>query len=399
MRILVTGANGFVGKNLCATLKTIKDGKNKKHNLNIEEVLEYDITSAEDELNDYCRRADFVFNLAGVNRPKDETEFDEGNAQFVKKLVDTLESHKNFCPVMLSSSVQATLCGRFADSKYGISKLSGEKILFEYCERTGAKAFVFRFPNLFGKWCRPDYNSVVATFCHNKANGLPITVNDPETELELLYIDDLVEYMLKLLKGETYRCDYSGADLIACENGRFCFVPQTHKVRLGCIASLIESFESVPKTLAVPSLVQGSFEKKLYSTYLSYLPKDKAITPLRMNVDERGSFTEIFKTAERGQVSVNVSKPGVTKGMHWHHTKCEVFVVVSGEALIEMRKLGTDEVMSFSVSGKKSEAVYMLPGYTHSITNLSDKEDLVTLIWANESFDPENPDTFFEKVN
>ncbi len=399
MNILVTGADGFVGKNLCEALKTIKDGRRKTDSLTIDEIFEYDINSSCDELDEFCRRADFVFNLAGVNRPKDESEFVAGNFGFAEVLLKTLKKHGNTCPVMFASSVQATLEGRYAQSEYGKSKLMGEELLFNYSKETGASVLVYRFPNLFGKWCRPNYNSAVATFCHNIARNLPITVNDPDTRLELLYIDDLVDEMLLALKGQANRCEYEGLNVLPKDNGRFCYVPTTHKVTLGEIAGLLYSFANQPKTLVMPEIPNGSFEKKLYSTYLSYLPKEKVAIPLKMNVDERGSFTEILKTANCGQFSVNISKPKVTKGMHWHNTKWEFFVVVSGRALIEMRRIGDDEVLSFEVSGDKIEAVHMLPGFTHSITNLSDKDDLVTLMWANEQFDPENPDTFFEKVN
>ncbi|MBQ8623941.1 MAG: NAD-dependent epimerase/dehydratase family protein [Oscillospiraceae bacterium] len=399
MNILVTGACGFVGKNLCETLKTIKDGRNKTHTLTIDEIFEYDINSSPNELDEFCKRADFVFNLAGVNRPKDESEFAAGNALFIEGLLAKLKEHGNTCPVMLASSVQATLVGRYSQSEYGKSKLLGEKIVFDYALETGASVFVYRFPNLFGKWCRPNYNSVVATFCHNIANDLPITVSDPRTELELLYIDDLVEEMLLALEGQAKRCQYDGLNVVPDDDGRFCYAPLTYKVTLGEIADLLCRFAEQPKTLVVPEMPSGSFEKKLYSTYLSYLPKDKICVPLKMNKDDRGSFTEILKTASCGQFSVNITKPGVTKGEHWHNTKWEFFAVVSGEGLIEMRKIGTDEVLSFNVSGDKIEALHMLPGYTHSITNLSETNDLVTLMWANEQFDPEKPDTFFEKVN
>ena len=399
MNILVTGSGGFVGKNLCEALKTIKDGRRKAHSLTIDEIFEYDINSSPAELDEFCKRADFVFNLAGVNRPKDESEFMVGNFGFAQVLLKTLKKHGNTCPIMLASSVQATLEGRYAQSEYGKSKLMGEELVFDYALETGASVFVYRFPNLFGKWCRPNYNSVVATFCHSIAHDLPITINDRDTELELLYIDDLVEEMLLALEGKANRCEYEGLNVLPKDNGRFCYVPSTYKVTLGEIADLLYRFADQPKTLVMPEIPDGSFEKKLYSTYLSYLPKEKIAVPLKMNKDERGSFTEILKTAGCGQFSVNVSKPGVTKGMHWHNTKWEFFVVVSGRALIEMRRIGDDEVLSFEVSGDKIEALHMLPGYTHSITNLSDKDDLVTLMWANEQFDPQKPDTFFEKVN
>lgn len=398
MNILVTGANGFVGKNLCQTLKTIRDGKNRTRSLSIGEIFEYDIDTDPVLLNEYCAKADFVFNLAGVNRPKDQSEFMAGNFGFASTLLDTLKMHGNTCPVMLSSSIQATLIGRYGQSDYGRSKLAGEELFFAYGAETGAKVLVYRFPNLFGKWCRPNYNSAVATFCHNIANDLSITVNDRTTELELLYIDDLVEAMLDALEGAEQRCDYQELTPIPGSQGRYCYVPVTHKATLGEIVDLLETFRNQPATLMMPEIPEGSFDKKLYSTYLSYLPKEKACFPLKMNVDDRGSFTELLKTANCGQFSVNISKPGITKGQHWHHTKWEFFIVVSGRALIQQRKIGTEEVLNFEVSGEKIEAVHMLPGYTHNIINLSDTEDLVTLMWANEQFDPSKPDTFFEKV-
>lgn len=399
MNILVTGAKGFVGKNLVANLYTIKDGKNKtRPALVIDEIFEYDIDTAPELLGAYCEKADFVFNLAGVNRPKDQAEFMKGNFGFASTLLDTLKRAGNTCPVMLSSSIQATLIGRYGTSDYGRSKLAGEELFFGYGEETGAKVLVYRFPNLFGKWCRPNYNSVVATFCHNIAHDLPITVNDPSTELELLYIDDLVEEMLDALEGKEHHCDYDGLNPVYSENGRYTVVPTTHKVTLGEIVELLESFKNQPKTLLIPEIPAGSFAKKLYSTYLSYLPKEAAAFPLKMNVDARGSFTELLKTAGCGQVSVNISRPGITKGQHWHNTKWEFFIVVSGHGLIQQRKLGTDEVLEFEVSGEKIEAIHMLPGYTHNIINLSETEDMVTVMWANESFDPSKPDTFFEEV-
>lgn len=397
MNILVTGAEGFVGKNLCAALKNIRDNKDKTRNIKIEEIFEYDIDTERNLLDGFCERADFVFNLAGVNRPKDNAEFMEGNFGFASDLLNTLKKHNNKCPVMLSSSVQATLIGRY-DGEYGRSKKVGEELFFKYAEETGAKVLVYRFPNLFGKWCRPNYNSAVATFCHNTANDLPITVNDRNIELELLYIDDLVAEMLDALENNEHRCEFDGINTVITEGGKYCAVPTTHKVTLGEIADLLEQFKNQPKTLLIPEMPKGSFAKKLYSTYLSYLPKEKVSFPLKMNIDERGSFTELLKTAGCGQFSVNISKPGITKGQHWHNTKWEFFIVVSGHGLIEERKIGSDEVLRFEVSGNNIEAVHMLPGYTHNIINLSDTEDLVTLMWANEQFDPSHPDTFFEKV-
>ena len=399
MKILVTGAKGFAGKNLCAELKNIRDGKARCYgDLKVDEVFEYDIDSKPEELDEACREADFVFNLAGVNRPKEQKEFMEGNFGFASTLLETLRKHGNTCPVMLSSSIQATLQGRFGDSEYGRSKKAGEELFFNYANETGAKVLVYRFPNLFGKWCRPNYNSAVATFCNNIANELPITVNDPNVELELLYIDDLVQEMICALKGVEHHCEFEGVETVLKEDGKYCAVPVSHKVTLGRIVELLHTFHDQPQSLVMPEIPAGSFEKKLYSTYLSYLPKDKAIFPLKMNVDDRGSFTELLKTGKCGQFSVNISKPGITKGQHWHHTKWEFFIVVSGHALIQERKLGTDEVIEFDVSGNKIEAVHMLPGYTHNIINLSDTEDLVTVMWANEQFDPNHPDTYFEKV-
>ena len=398
MNILVTGAKGFVGRNLVENLKTIRDGKNRTRNLSIGEIYEYDIDSDLAVLSEYCRQADFVFNLAGVNRPKDQSEFMAGNFGFASTLLDTLKACNNTCPVMLSSSIQATLIGRYGESDYGKSKLAGEELFFAYGQDTGAQVLVYRFPNLFGKWCRPNYNSAVATFCHNIANNLPIQVNDPTTQLELLYIDDLVEEMLDALEGKPHRCEFDGVKTVLKDTGRYCAAPVTHKVTLGEIADLLYRFQSQPKTLAMPQISAGSFAKKLYSTYLSYLPREAVSFPLKMNCDDRGSFTELLKTADCGQFSVNISKPGITKGQHWHNTKWEFFIVVSGEALIQQRKIGTEEVLEFRVSGEKIEAVHMLPGYTHNIINLSDTQDLVTVMWANESFDPGRPDTFFEKV-
>ncbi len=400
MKILVTGAKGFVGKNLCAQLNNIKDGKAKFYHLPeaVEEVFEYDIDSTAEELDAYCREADFVFNLAGVNRPQNQDEFMQGNFGFASTLLDTLKKHKNTCPVMLSSSIQATLQGRFGDSEYGRSKKAGEELFFDYSKETGAKVLVYRFPNLFGKWCRPNYNSAVATFCNNYANDLPIQVNDRNTELELLYIDDLVDEMVAALKGEEHHCEFDGVETVMAENGRYCAVPITHKVTLGEIVDLLDEFKAQPTTLMIPSIPDGSFAKKLYSTYLSYLPKEKASFALKMNVDERGSFTELVKSIDKGQVSINISRPGITKGQHWHTTKWEFFIVVAGKGLIQQRKIGTDEVLNFEVSGEKIEAVHMLPGYTHNIINLSETENLVTVMYCNECFDPNRPDTFFEIV-
>lgn len=398
MKILVTGAKGFVGKNLCCALKNIKDGKDRtRPALHIDAVYEYDLDGTAEELDKYCEEADFVFNLAGVNRPKDPAEFREGNFGFASTLLNTLKKHKNKCPVMLSSSIQATLIGRY-DGEYGRSKKAGEELFFAYAKETGAKVLVYRFPNLFGKWCKPNYNSAVATFCYNTAHDLPITVNDKAIELELLYIDDLIAEMLDALEGKEHRCEFDGTATIPTENGRYCAAPITHKETLGEITALLEKFKNQPKTLLMPEIPDNSFAKKLYSTYLSYLPKEKTAFPLKMNVDARGSFTELLKTEKCGQFSVNISKPGITKGEHWHNTKWEFFIVVAGHGLIEQRAVGSDEVLRFEVSGEKIEAVHMLPGYTHNIINLSDTEDLVTLMWANELFDPAHPDTFFEKV-
>ena len=398
MKILITGARGFVGKNLVENLKNIQEGKNRTRDLVIDSIFEYDIDSTKEELEQYCMECDFVFNLAGVNRPKNEEEFMKGNFGFASDLLDTLKKYENTCPVMLSSSIQATLIGRYGTSDYGKSKLAGEELFFAYGMETGAKVLVYRFPNLFGKWCRPNYNSAVATFCNNMAKDLPIQVNDPSTELELLYIDDLVEEMLDALEGKEHHCEFNGLDTVSKEDGRYCYVPVTHKATLGEIVSLLESFKSQPNTLLMPSIPDGSFAKKLYSTYLSYLPEEKISFDLKMNRDERGSFTELLKTSDHGQFSVNISKPGITKGQHWHNSKWEFFIVVSGHALIQERKIGTNEVIEFEVSGEKIQAVHMLPGYTHNIINLSDTQDLVTVMWANESFDPQHPDTFFEKV-
>lgn len=399
MNILVTGAKGFVGRNLVAALKNIRDGKDRtRGDLQIGEIYEYDIDSTLAELDEACAHADFVFNLAGVNRPKDNSEFMAGNFGFASTLLDTLKKHSNTCPVMLSSSIQATLAGRFGNSEYGRSKKAGEELFFEYSKETGARVLVYRFPNLFGKWCRPNYNSAVATFCNNIANDLPIQVNDPNVDMELLYIDDLVEEMIAALKGGEHHAEFDGVETVMKDDGRYCTVPTVHKIKLGAIVDLLNKFHDQPNTLVMPEIPNNSFEKKLYSTYLSYLPKEKVSFPLKMNVDARGSFTELLKTVNCGQFSVNVSKPGITKGEHWHHSKWEFFIVVSGRALIQERKIGTDEVMEFEVSGNKIEAVHMLPGYTHNIINLSQTENLVTVMWANESFDPNHPDTFGEKV-
>ena len=404
MKILITGARGFVGKNLVAALECIRDGKDRVHKLmgvdGLEqlEIVAYDIDSTHEELEKACKDCDFVFNLAGVNRPKDQAEFMAGNFGFASTLLDTLKKYRNTCPVMLSSSIQATLIGRYGESDYGKSKLAGEELFLDYARETGAKVLVYRFPNLFGKWCRPNYNSVVATFCNNVANDLPITVNDRSTELEMLYIDDLVEEMLNALNGKEHHCEFDGLTVVERPEGRYCYVPITHKVTLGEIVDLLEQFKAQPQTLMMPEIPHNSFAKKLYSTYLSYLPREKTIFPLKMNVDSRGSFTELLKTENCGQFSVNISKPGITKGQHWHHSKWEFFIVVSGHALIQERKIGTDEVMEFEVSGENIQAVHMLPGYTHNIINLSDTQDLVTVMWANEPFDPNHPDTFGEKV-
>lgn len=400
MKILVTGAHGFVGRNLVSQLRNIRDGKARNYTLSGEEleIFEYDVDTAPSLLDDYCRQADFVFNLAGVNRPKDTSEFMKGNFGFASTLLETLKKHGNRCPVMLASSIQATLVGRYAASDYGRSKLAGEELFFAYSRETGAKVLVYRFPNLFGKWCRPNYNSAVATFCYNTAHDLPLQVNDPSTRLELLYIDDLVEEMLAALEGKEHRCEFDGVETILQEDGRYCAAPVTHKVTLGEIVELLHAFSRQPATLVMPEIPPHSFAKKLYSTYLSYLPKEKVAFPLKMNVDARGSFTELLRTESCGQVSVNISKPGITKGEHWHHSKWEFFMVVSGHALIRERKIGTDEVLEFEVSGREIKAVHMLPGYTHNIINLSETEDLVTVMWANEAFDPSRPDTYYEPV-
>lgn len=410
MRILVTGAKGFVGRNLCANLRNIKDGKDRtRPGLNIEEIFEYDIDTPAGMLDEFCQKADFVFNLAGVNRPKENSEFMEGNFGFASTLLDTLKKWGNKCPVMLSSSQQASLSGRFGNSEYGRSKKAGEDLFLNYQDETGAKVLIYRFPNLFGKWCRPNYNSAVATFCNNIANDLPIQVNDPSVELELLYIDDLVAEMLDALEGKEHRCEFDGLNVIPSavegslhdgrdDKGRYCYCPITHKITLGEIVDLIHSFAEQPKTLMIPEIPEGSFAKKLYSTYLSYLPKEKVAFPLKMNIDDRGSFTELIHTLNCGQVSINISKPGITKGQHWHNTKWEFFIVVAGHGLIQERKIGTDEIMEFEVSGENIQCIHMLPGYTHNIINLSETENLVTVMYCNEVFDASHPDTFFEKV-
>lgn len=399
MRILVTGAKGFVGKNLCAQLNNIKEGKAKCYgDLVIDEVFEYDIDSTPEELNEWCQKCDFVFNLAGVNRPKDPEDFMKGNFGFASTLLDTLKKHGNKAPVMLSSSAQASLTGRFGNSEYGRSKKAGEDLFLQYGEENGVKVLVYRFPNLYGKWCRPNYNSAIATFCNNIANDLPITVNDPSVELEVLYIDDLVEEMICALKCEEHHCEFEGLEVLPNPEGRYCYCPVTHKATLGEIVDLLQQFKQMPKTLMIPEIPADSFAKRLYSTYLSYLPKEGAIFDLKMNVDDRGSFTELVHTLNCGQVSINISKPGITKGQHWHHTKWEQFIVVKGHGLIQQRKEGTDEVIEFEVSGDKIQSVIMLPGYTHNIINLSETEDLVTVMYCNEIFNPERPDTFFDPV-
>ena len=398
MNVLVTGAKGFVGRNLVENLKNIRDGKNRtRPELKIDEIFEYDIDSTFEELDEYCAKADFVFNLAGVNRPKNPAEF-AGNYGFAGELLDCLKKHGNKCPVMLSSSIQATLSGRFGTSEYGLSKKAGEELFFDYGAETGAKVLVYRFPNLVGKWVRPNYNSAVGTFCNNIANDLPITVNDPTVELELLFVDDLVEEMFDALEGREHHCEFDGVETVPQEDGRYCCAPVTHKATLGYIVECLNKFHEQPATLIMPAIPDGSFEKKLYSMYLSYLPKEKVAFDLKMNVDDRGSFTELLKTVDHGQFSVNISKPGITKGQNWHNSKWEFFIVVSGHGLIQERKIGTDEVIEFEVSGDRIQAVHMLPGYTHNIINLSDTENLVTLMWANEIFDPNKPDTFFEPV-
>lgn len=411
MNILVTGAAGFVGKNLVENLKNIRDGKNRtRPDITVSEIYEYDMTNTPEQLDEWCGKADFVFNLAGVNRPQDPKEFKEGNYGFASVLLDLLKKHNNHAPVMLSSSLQATLAGRFGTSEYGISKRDGEELFFRYAEETGATVYVYRFPNLVGKWVKPNYNSAVGTFCNNIANDLPITVNDPNVELEMLFIDDLIDEMYDALEGHPHRAEYPGVGEVidgfrydgltprAVKDGRYCYAPVTHKATLGKIVELLNTFHDQPGNLIMPAIPDGSFEKKLYSMYLSYLPKEKVAFDLKMNCDDRGSFTELLKTMEHGQFSVNISKPGITKGQHWHNTKWEFFIVVAGHGLIQERKIGTDEVLEFEVSGDKIQAVHMLPGYTHNIINLSNTDNLVTVMWANEIFDPNHPDTFFEKV-
>ena len=399
MKVLITGAKGFVGRNLTEALKNIRDGKDKtRPSLVIDEIFCFDIDSSKEELEQYAQKADFVFNLAGINRPQNNEEFLKGNCGFAQDLLEMLKKYNNTCPVMISSSIQASLEGRFAGSEYGKSKKAGEDVLFEYGEENNVNVFVYRFPNIFGKWCRPNYNSAVATFCNNIANDLPIQVNNPTVELELVYIDDLVCEMLDALEGKAHRCSFEGVKTELDDNGKFCAVPTTHKVTLGRIVELLNEFKTQPQTLVIPEIPNNSFEKKLYSTFLSYFSKEKAIFDYKMNIDARGSFTELFKSDKCGQVSVNISKPGITKGQHWHNSKWEFFVVVSGKGLIQQRKIGTDEVLNFEVSGEKIQAVHMLPGHTHNIINLSETEDLVTIMWANESFDPQKPDTFFEVV-
>ena len=399
MKILVTGARGFVGKNLCAQLKNIRDGKARCYgDLSVTEIYEYDIDSTAEELERYCKDCDFVFNLAGVNRPQNTEDFMRGNFGFASTLLDTLKKHGNKCPVMLSSSAQASLTGRFGNSEYGRSKKAGENLFLKYGEENGVRMLVYRFPNLYGKWCRPNYNSAVATFCNNIANDLPITVNDPTVELELLYIDDLVNEMILALKGEEHRCEFNGLDVIPDNNGRYCYCPVTHKATLGEIVDLLHTFANLSSSLMIPEIPEDSFAKRLFSTYLSYLPKEKAIFDLKMNSDNRGSFTELVHTLNCGQVSINISKPGITKGQHWHNSKWEQFIVVSGHGLIQMRKEGTDEIINYEVSGDKIQSVIMLPGYTHNIINLSDTEDLVTVMYCNEIFDANKPDTYFDPV-
>ena len=407
MKILVTGAKGFVGKNLCCQLNNIKDGKARCYgDLQVDEVFEYDIDSTPEQLDSWCGECDFVFNLAGVNRPKDNDEFMKGNYGFASTLLDTLKKHHNTCPVMLSSSQQASLTGRFGNSEYGRSKKAGEDLFLEYGKETGVKVLVYRFPNLYGKWCRPNYNSAIATFCNNIANDLPIQVNDRSVQMEILYIDDLVEEMICALKGQEHHCEFEGLDVLPSAEGRYCYCPVTHKTTLGEIVDTIyecaRAVRAVPDSAEGPStaleMPQDSLRYRLMSTFLSYLPKEKAIFDLKMNVDPRGSFTELVHTLNCGQVSINISKPGITKGEHWHNSKWEQFIVVSGHGLIQMRKEGTDEVLNYEVSGDKIQSVIMLPGYTHNIINLSETEDLVTVMYCNEVFNPERPDTYFDKV-
>ena len=409
MKILVTGAKGFVGRNLCIQLNNIKSGKARCYgDLTIDEVFEYDLDSTPEQLEQWCAECDFVFNLAGVNRPQNPEDFMKGNFGFASTLLDTLKKHGNKAPVMLSSSAQASLTGRFGNSEYGRSKKAGEDLFLQYGEQNGVKVLVYRFPNLYGKWCRPNYNSAIATFCNNIANDLPITVNDPSVELEVLYIDDLVEEMISALKGEEHHCEFEGLEVLPKEDGRYCYCPVTHKATLGEIVDLLQQFKEMPKTLMIPEIPADSFAKRLYSTYLSYLPKEGAIFDLKMNCDDRGSFTELVHTLNCGQVSINISKPGITKGQHWHHSKWEQFIVVKGHGLIQMRpenprpdqldKDGNPKILEFEVSGDKIQSVIMLPGYTHNIINLSDTEDLVTVMYCNEVFNPERPDTYFDPV-
>ena len=398
MKILVTGAKGFVGKNLCAQLNNIKEGKARNYPVQIDEVFEYDLDSTPEDLSRYCKEADFVFNLAGINRPENPEEFQKGNFGFASILLDTLKKHGNRCPVMLSSSIQATLIDRYAGHPYGKSKKDGEELFFNYADETGAKVLVYRFPNIFGKWCRPNYNSAVATFCNNIANDFPIQINDPSVELELLYIDDLVEEMIFALQGKEHHCEFDGIETVLKEEGRYCAVPTTFHVTLGEIVNLLHKFAEMPKTLMIPEMPSDSFVKRLFSTYLSYLPKEKAIFDLKVNCDDRGSFTELVHTPKCGQVSINISKPGITKGQHWHNTKWEQFIVVKGHGLIQMRKEGSDNFLEYEVNGDRIQSVIMLPGYTHNIINLSDTEDLVTVMYCNEIFDPNHPDTYFDSV-
>lgn len=399
MNILITGAAGFVGRNLVENLKNIRDGKNRtRPDIEIEQIYEYDISSTPEELDEYCSKADFIFNLAGVNRPKNQEEFKEGNFGFASVLLDRLKKYNNPSPVMLSSSIQASLSGRFGTSEYGLSKKAGEDLFFQYAKETGAKVLVYRFPNIVGKWVRPNYNSAVGTFCNNIANDLPIMVNDPTVELEMLFIDDMLEEMYDALEGKEHHCEFDGVEAVEKKEGKYCYAPITHKATLGYIVDCLYQFHDQAKTLIMPTIPKGSFEKKLYSMYLSYLPKDKIAYNLEMKKDERGSFTELLKTLDHGQISVNINKPGKVKGQHWHNEKWEIFIVVSGHGLIQERKIGSDEVIEFEVSGEKIQAVQMLPGYTHNIINLSETEDLITVMWANEIFDSNHPDTFFEPV-
>ena len=399
MKILVTGAKGFVGRNLCAQLNNIREGKARCYgDIQIDKVYEYDLDSSPGQLEEWCRECDFVFNLAGVNRPKDPEEFMKGNFGFANTLLDTLKKYGNKAPVMLSSSAQASLAGRFGNSEYGRSKKAGEDLFLQYGQENGVKVLVYRFPNLYGKWCRPNYNSAIATFCNNIANDLPITVNDPSVELEMLYIDDLVEEMILALKGKEHRCEFDGLEVLPVADGRYCYCPVTHRATLGEIVELLERFRKIPETLMMPEMTTDGFAKRLLSTYLSYLPKEKAVFDLKTNSDRRGSFTELVHTLNCGQVSVNISRPGVTKGQHWHNTKWEQFIVVSGHGLIQMRKEGTEDVIEYEVSGDRMQSVIMLPGYTHNIINLSDTQDLVTVMYANEIFNPEHPDTYSDPV-